>query len=139
MLLCYAVVGACFSLFMCGEGTRVNDNCCNACSFGIVYRVLCATSFTIEHCDNSCAAVNHPNVPRLIAATALYLADGTHNISVFEHSFISPLPYIAHALFKAGMRHCAYQMDCRIRSPVLEDKLCCNDIHAPSNATDESV
>ena len=75
----------------------------------------------------------------MVATSALCLADGTHNISIFKHSLVSLLPCFAHALFKAGMRHCAYQVDCGIGSLVLEDDLCCYDVHAPSDATDESA
>lgn len=139
MLLYYAVVGACFSLSMRGEGARINDNRFHACSFCIINRALRATGFTIEHGNHSCAAINHPNIPCLVATSALCLADGTHNISIFKHSLVSLLPCFAHALFKAGMRYCAYQVDCWIGSLVLEDDLCCYDVHAPSDTTDESA
>ena len=139
MLLYYAVVGACFSLSMRGEGARINNNRFHTCSFCIINCALRATGFTIEHGDHSCAAINHPNIPCLVATSALCLADGTHNISIFKHSLVSLLPCFAHALFKAGMRYCAYQVDCGIGSLVLEDDLCCYDVHAPSDATDESA
>lgn len=138
-LLCDSVVGACFSLSIQREGTRVNDNRFDPFSFRIFDGIFRSTRFTIEHSDHPCTPVNHPNISRLVAAPAMCLADGTHNICALKHSFVSQLPCLAHALFKAGMWYRAYQMDCRIGCPMPEDNFCCYDVHAPCDATDESA
>ena len=52
--------------------------------FGILDGVPCAAGFSVVNGDHPCAAVNHPNVSRLIAAPAPHWADGADDIGVLN-------------------------------------------------------